>query len=608
VPDGTNVAAAAIAYFERHRATASLVRRLPPASPMSSFRHVVGVALVSTLLVAGVSPVPAHAYSRAPRSAPSLTCRPGSGARAAKAVRPARSLRTRVLRTAVRLRRVLRSVGREIRGTRQQPVETPTARAEANRLHRQFADRERVLADQAADAHVAEVTAFSRRGGRYLVVSDLHWGRGRTLRGWWPGEDFRQDEAFVNFVTTAAADSRPTTLILNGDWLELIRHVDYDTPIREVERHVQRIVRGHEREVRALTDAVANRGLRVLYTRGNHDVTLVDPRVRQILMAEMIRVGGLVGSGADRFRQRFAWSGHAAVIGASGEGLVFHGDLMDSINNWRSPVNPYDGYRKLEPNLGWQIVSTLLRPIQLLDRAMTEREKVTAVFKYLRRTVDSRSAAGLLLRALIPIPRSNEGERLAAQDDDRVAMRAWLERTGVGGEEWARAFEKVVDRSPEPILDRLRSNKWGINVGRVFAGFIASMFTGSRRERLLVDRLGELPNVRYAIWGHTHQETTLSRPHPTKGAVQYVGSGTWTRMDKGWPLDVVVATTDGDGALKLDGLHRAQRSGELAAVPLAELTRPRSRWQRAFRRPRPSSTPMLPATDQTGSAAVAAAQ
>ena len=60
---------------------------------------------------------------------------------------------------------------------------------------------------------------------------------------------------------------------------------------------------------------------------------------------------------------------------------------------------------------------------------MTEREKVGAVFKYLRRTVDSRSAAGLLLRALIPLPRRNQGERLAAQDDDRVAMRAWLERT-----------------------------------------------------------------------------------------------------------------------------------------------------------------------------------
>ena len=589
---------------------------------MSSYRHAVGVALVSTLLFAGGSPAPAHAYSRAPRSAPSLTCRPGSTARKPTAVRPARSFRTRVLRTAVRLRRVLRSVGREIRGTRQQPVETPAARAVANRLHRQFADRERVLADQAADPHVAEVTAHSQRGGRYLVLSDLHWGKGRKLRGWWAGEDFRQDEAFVNFVRTAAADARPTTLILNGDWLELIRHVDYDTPIGEVERHVQRIVRGHEREVRALTDAVANRGLRVLYTRGNHDVTLVDPRVREILLSEMVRVGGLVGSGAERFRRRFAWSGHAALIGAYGEGLVLHGDLMDSINNWRSPVNPYDGHRKLEPNLGWQIVSTLLRPVQLMDRAMTEREKVKAVFRYLRRTVDSRSAAGLLLRALIPLPRSDAGEQLAAQDDDRVAMRAWVDRTGAAAltgrplpdqpagatapldtDHWARAFEKVVAASPEPILDRLRSSKWGINVGRVFAGFIASMFTGSRRDRLLVDRLGELPNVRYAIWGHTHLETTLSRPHPTKGAVRYIGSGTWTRMDKGWPLDVVVATTDGDGRLTLDGLHRAQRSGELVAVPLEEINRPRSRWQRALRRPKPSTAPIVPAADAIASTA-----
>ncbi|HZJ69415.1 MAG TPA: metallophosphoesterase, partial [Planctomycetota bacterium] len=514
------------------------------------------------------------------------------------------------------------SVGRELRGRRAEVVETPAARAAANRLHQQFAGRSEVLAAQAADPHVAEVTSYSERGGRYLVLSDLHWGKGRKLRGWWPGEDFRQDKAFVNFVETAAADARPTTLILNGDWIELIRHVDYDTPIGEVERHVQRIVRGHEREVRALTDAVANRGLRVLYTRGNHDVTLVDPRVREILLSEMIRVGGLDGSGAERFRRRVAWSGHAVLIGAYGEGLVLHGDLMDPINNWRSPVNPYDGHRKLEPNLGWQIVSTLLRPIQLLDRAMTEREKVKAVYRYVRRTVDSRSAAGLLLRALIPLPRSDAGEQLAAQDDDRLAMRAWVERTGAAEktgralpgageaapldrEQWARAFEKVVARSPEPILDRLRSSKWGINVGRVFAGFIAAMFTGSRRDRQLVDRLGELPNVRYAIWGHTHLETTLSRQHPSKGEIQYVGSGTWTRMDKGWPLNVVVATTDGDGRLTLDGLHRAQRSGELAAVPKDEINGPRSRWQRAFRRARSTSAPIVPPGEPTDSAAMA---
>lgn len=587
-----------------------MVRELPPGCRMSSYRCAAGVALLASLLAAGGLPAPAAAASgQAPRAGSLATVRPGGEvARRVPAARPpARNLRSRLQRIKLRLRRPLRSLAREIRGTRPAVVETPAARAEADRLHRRFADRPRVLADQAADPHVAEVMAHSQRGGRYLVVSDLHWGRGRTARGWWPGEDFRQDETFVRFVAGAAADPRPTTLILNGDWLELIRQVDYDSDLGEIERVVRGIVRGHQREVRALADAVANRGLRVLYTRGNHDVSLVDPRVREILTREMIRVGQLDRAAARRFRRRVAWSGHAAVIGGRGEGLVFHGDLMDPINNWRSPVNPYDGHRKLEPNLGWQIVSTLLRPIDLLDRAMTEREKIDGVFRYLRRTVDSRSALGLLLRALLPIPRRDAGERLAAQDDDRLAMRAWVERTGVaaltggaaplGGEEWARRFERIVARSPEPILDRLRSSRWGINVGRVLFGFASAMFSGSRRDRQLIDRLGALPSVRYAIWGHTHLETTLVRPHPSKGSLQYMSSGTWTRMDRGWPLDVVVATTDGDGNLALDGLHRTQRSGELAAVPLAEINQPRSRWQRAFRRERPSTTPMLPAAD-----------
>jgi UDP-2,3-diacylglucosamine pyrophosphatase LpxH len=572
---------------------------------MSSYRQVVGVALLG-LLLAGGTEAPAAAVRAPAAEVPARSARPP------RARPPARRFRARVKRVAVKLRVGLRAVARELRGSRPELVETPAARMEADRLHRQFTDRSEVLAAQAADEHVAEVMRHSERGGRYLILSDLHWGRGRTRRGWWPGEDFRQDEAFVRFIENAASDPRPTTLILNGDWLELIRHVDYDSSEGEVRRIVETIVRGHQREVRALTRAVAHRGLRVLYTRGNHDVPLVDPRVRAILVDEMIRVGRLDAGAADRFRQRFAWSGHAAAIGAYAEGLVFHGDLMDPINNWRSPANPYDGHRKLEANLGWQIVSTLLRPIDLLERAMTEREKIKGVYHYLRRTVNSRSAAGLLLRALIPIPRRDAGERLAARDDDRLAMRAWVARTGVAerasrgetpvsDEDWARGFERVVARSPEPILDRLRSSKWGINVGRVFFGFLSSLLNGSRRDRQLVDRLGELPSLRFAIWGHSHLEASLTRPHPTRGTMQYVSSGTWTRTDGGWPLDVVVATTDGDGRLTLDGLHRTQRSGDLVPIPPESLHGPLSRWQRAFRRREPPSTPIVPADDASGS-------
>jgi UDP-2,3-diacylglucosamine pyrophosphatase LpxH len=574
----------------------------------------VGVALLG-LLLAGGTEVPAAAAL--PARAPSAPARSGAAARPGKR-KAARALRARVKRVAVKLRLGMSTVARELRGSRPEIAETPAARVEAERLHRRFAGRTEVLAAQAADPHVAEVTRYSERGGRYLILSDLHWGRGRTRRGWWPGEDFRQDEAFVRFIGNAAADPRPTTLILNGDWLELIRHVDYDSSDAEVRRIVEDIVRGHQREVRALTRAVAHRGLRVLYTRGNHDVPLVDPRVRAILMDEMIRVGRLDAGAADRFRKRVAWSGHAAALGAYAEGLVFHGDLMDPINNWRSPVNPYDGHRQLEANLGWQIVSTLLRPIDLLERAMTEREKIKGVYRYVRRTVNSKSAAGLLLRALIPIPRRDAGERLAAQDDDQVALRAWVERSGVAeragralpgetvatagvsDEDWARGFERVVARSPEPILDRLRSGKWGLNVGRVIFGFLKSMLNGSKRDRQLVDRLGELPRLRFAIWGHTHLEATLTRPHPTRGTMQYVSSGTWTRTDGGWPLDVVVATTDGDGRLALDGLHRTQRSGDLIAIPPKSLRGPLSRWQRVFQKREKNATPMIPPEPAAG--------
>jgi UDP-2,3-diacylglucosamine pyrophosphatase LpxH len=529
---------------------------------------------LSIAVVLGLPATPVAALSRAP-----------AVARAKLPPRARVPARQRILKPPSRRERFSWRLRVAVSGARPKLDNSAAARQQARELHRAFPDRANVLANQAADEHVQSVVAHSERGGRYLILSDLHWGLGRTSStssGWFYGEDFRQDAVFERFVKKAAADPRPTTLVLNGDWIEFIRHVDADASVDQLKRHVRKVLRCHAREVRALTDAVVKSELRILYTRGNHDVQLVDPQVRAALLTEMARIGGLGPQESKRFRRRVAWSGHAAVLGAYGEGLVMHGDIHDAVNNWRSPANPYDGQRRMESNLGWQIVSTLLRPADLVDAAMNEEDKVKAVFRYIRRTVSSRSAFGLLVRAVLPIPRDTGGERLAAVMDDRTAMKAWVRRTGVaertaraipgsadggmGEHDWVLAIERIARRMPEPVLDRLRSNIWGLNVARALGGFAARMLLGPRHDRRLLDQLGELPNVRYVVWGHNHSETALQRKKRDKGTVEHINSGTWTRTPKGWPLNVVVASTDGDGRLQLGGLHRTGQTGELHLI------------------------------------------
>jgi UDP-2,3-diacylglucosamine pyrophosphatase LpxH len=473
------------------------------------------------------------------------------------------------------------------------------ARDDARALHRKFPARIETLTDQAADPHLDDVLKHSEQGGRYLILSDLHWGLGRTrttTSGWYHGEDFRKDGIFARFVKGAAAAPEPTTLVFNGDWIEFIRHKDADATLPELQAHIRRVLSGHRREVRALAEGVARGNLRVVYTRGNHDVQLVDPRVRAFFMSEIARVGQLTPKETRLLHQRMAWGGHAAVIGRYGEGMIFHGDVQDAVNNWRSPANPYDGRRRLESNMGWQIVSTLLRPADMVDAAMTEHDKVKAVARYLRRTVDSRSAGSLLIRALLPFPVDTPGERLAAQMDDRVAMRAWVRRSGIvertsrpipgaradappalGELGWIHSFEQVFDAMPEPVLDRLRSNRPVINVFHALMGFGARMILGPRYDRQLLDRLGGLPNVRYVVWGHSHGETAFTRGAPGKGVIEHVNSGTWTPTPMGWPLNVGVATPDADGRLALDGLHRTERSGAIVPVDDRAVGRPAPR-------------------------------
>jgi UDP-2,3-diacylglucosamine pyrophosphatase LpxH len=507
-------------------------------------------------------------------------------------------LATALRRPAQAARRGIARLGAATRGTRPQLDASQASRDHARQLRARFADRDAVLADQAADPHVAEVTAHSARDGRYLILSDLHMGPGKRGGRWSQSEDFRRDATFVSFVEEAAADPRPTTLLFNGDWLEIARHVDADASVEQVAGVVRRTVKGHEREFRALAQAVVRGGVRVLYTVGNHDVQLVDRRVRDAFVDEIVRVAGLDARGAATLRGRMAWSGPLALLGAAGEVAVGHGHAHDATNNFPSIVNPYSGDRVPLSNLGWEVVRNLVRPATLFStdgRALSENEKLGAVIDHLKRTVSSRSILGRLLRSLFVPTVDSPGERLAERLDHRAAVRAWVRRTGVaertpiasGGPTpelaWVRAVEGALARAPEPIFDRLRSPSFAVNVVRAVYGVLDAYLSAGKHDAAMLDGLGELPGVRVAVWGHNHREGALERPHPTKGTLQHINSGTWTKTPHGWRLNVVEVRVDAGGRADQVSLNRTESDGTLRSVDLASTMGPgRSLLRRAI--------------------------
>jgi UDP-2,3-diacylglucosamine pyrophosphatase LpxH len=126
---------------------------------------------------------------------------------------------------------------------------------------------------------------------RLIVISDVHVGSG-------PLDDFDEEleQGFVDFLGQLAADTTPTLLVINGDFLDFAQaepwqshdlesHTDDGVPLCFTEEQsvakLQSIVRAHEAAFAALGRLMHNPyGHRVVILPGNHDADFFWPRVR----------------------------------------------------------------------------------------------------------------------------------------------------------------------------------------------------------------------------------------------------------------------------------------------------------------------------------------
>jgi UDP-2,3-diacylglucosamine pyrophosphatase LpxH len=127
-----------------------------------------------------------------------------------------------------------------------------------------------------------------------IVVSDLHLGEGRR---WWDGsinlfEDFTSDAKFAEFLSFHSQAYDRATLILNGNFLHLLRFAVHSRTPDVVHEGfavelVECILRAHPLVVQALRKWMENPQAELVYLPGDADLGILWPQVQNLLRREI---------------------------------------------------------------------------------------------------------------------------------------------------------------------------------------------------------------------------------------------------------------------------------------------------------------------------------
>ncbi len=230
------------------------------------------------------------------------------------------------------------------------------------------------------------------------VLSDLHLGEGiqsPELR-YVPNEDFFYDKPFARFLETLKARSFGNPdglrLVLNGDTLDFLtvtsvpsdeeaaargfwvssfeRKFGLNPTAKKSVYKLDRIVSGHREFFRALAAFVAD-GFRIEIVRGNHDLELYFPEVRNRFLDHLVHHDSRLSKEAVFERVCF----HDWFYFEPGRVYIEHGNQYDPGNSVRYPFHPIlpMKYRKKESDgildypLGSIFVRFFYNRVRLLD-------------------------------------------------------------------------------------------------------------------------------------------------------------------------------------------------------------------------------------------------
>ena len=224
-----------------------------------------------------------------------------------------------------------------------------------------------------------------------FIVSDLHLGAGYAHKGGNLLEDFRADEAFVDFLhhiwRESERDNCEIELIINGDLFEFLQvpavdnfdpTITYpteaylDSSETASIKRLNIIMEGHQRVFSALSDFIhveASRSITLI--KGNHDVNLFWPgvknRLRELLGASGMRASLLRFANEFVSREQiYVEHGHQHTEKINSYADSFDPRLPDDLNRLFYPVGSrfvINFFNQVEP--GWWFIDHI-KPLPTL--------------------------------------------------------------------------------------------------------------------------------------------------------------------------------------------------------------------------------------------------
>jgi len=349
----------------------------------------------------------------------------------------------------------------------------------------------------------------------YFVVSDLHIGFG-------PLADFTNDHDLVRFLDSR---TRGDHVVFNGDAFDFAqtpasRSEEVPSPSvegnptlgateEESRRKLQLIVEGHPELFDAMREMTLNRGVRITFVAGNHDVDLLWPGVTDDL-ARACGTGGIPGTVSRDLR--LDSKKHADVI-------VFHGHQhagpANRFDRWDDGpfLTSRDGVRHLEQPWGARLMTSLMNPVDLHFPFVDNIRPLSRLAVACRRT-NKRYLA--ILRELIT---SQLGDVLAIDSDSQLPIDDARKLRVYGGLE----NEEAIAWLGTVAVDGGTELDAGLLVHRDARSSVLMDIHG-RESKELARHAESLLRRGYSlvICGHTHERIPIGL-----GRAQYINTGTW---------------------------------------------------------------------------------
>jgi UDP-2,3-diacylglucosamine pyrophosphatase LpxH len=413
-----------------------------------------------------------------------------------------------------------------------------------------------------------------------LIVSDLHLGcgrdpaTGRIARA----ENFFADEEFAALLRFYADVTRSgQLLVLNGDVFDFLRITDsprgedemrswsealallgverspelLGSSILPVERQfglrtndfksvwkLQRIVRGHATFFAALAGWVAGGGM-LLFVKGNHDLELHWPLVRQSLRAELVRRGVAINAADRNILFCETWVRLANVY-------LEHGHRFEQATRVDGPPTLDRKPEELNLPLGSFVNRYLINPIEHIEPFIDNVKPVNALLLTVVRQ-HPLQVFGILWRSwrfLLRAAESRQWRQGLAYTLFFGALAVPLLTVLVI------ALVLILPAAGAAVARLFGRASWVFGALGLFLPYVLGAlhevfprrtpkvgeddFACGVYHALEECKAGSAPGTQYGVVGHTHVQDVQSLPPLGAAPVLYLNTGTWTPL---WQAD-----------------------------------------------------------------------